>query len=120
MTRTPDHGDKPPFELPSGGDRDPVMAPSRFPFSPVIFAISAPDTICSFTTKTHRKCLKAIANNGKIVAILNAKLGENKIIVLNPKPAMGATTIDWQCWSNYPRNLLGGGELEICESREIF
>lgn len=61
-----------------------------------------------------------IKKNGKIVAILNAKLGENKIIVLNPKPAMGATTIDWQCWSNYPRNLLGGGELEICESREIF
>jgi len=58
--------------------------------------------------------------NGSIVAVLNANLGENKIIILNPKPAMGNTTIDWQCWSNYPRSLLGGGELEICESREIY
>lgn len=61
-----------------------------------------------------------IKKNGKIVALLNAKMGENKIIILNPKPAMGATSIDWQCWSNYPHSLLGGGELEICGSREIY
>jgi hypothetical protein len=61
-----------------------------------------------------------IKKNGKVVAMLNAKLGEHKMIILNPKPAMGATTIDWQCWSNYPRTLLGGGELEICGSREIY
>lgn len=61
-----------------------------------------------------------IKKNGKIVAQLNANLGEHKMIILNPKPAMGATTVDWQCWSNYPRSLLGGGELEICGSREIY
>ncbi len=61
-----------------------------------------------------------IKKNGKITAVLNAKLGDNKVIVLNPKPAMGATQLDWQCWSNFPRALLGGGELEICGSRYIF
>lgn len=61
-----------------------------------------------------------IKKNGKIVAQLNARLGEHKMIILNPKPAMGATSIDWQCWSNFPRSLLGGGELEMCGSREIF
>lgn len=61
-----------------------------------------------------------IKNNGKIVAILNHRHGENKIIVLNPKPAMGGTSLDWQCWSNFPRSLLGGGELELCGSRHIF
>ena len=61
-----------------------------------------------------------IKKNGKIVAQLNARLGEHKIIILNPKPAMGATSVDWQCWSNFPRSLLGGGELEICGSREIY
>jgi hypothetical protein len=61
-----------------------------------------------------------IKKNGKITAMLNAKLGENKIIVLNPKPAMGETQLEWQCWSNFPRALLGGGELEICSSRNIF
>jgi hypothetical protein len=61
-----------------------------------------------------------IKKNGKIVALLNARLGEHKIIILNPKPTMGATSIDWQCWSNFPRSLLGGGELEMCGSREIY
>ena len=61
-----------------------------------------------------------IRKNGKIVAKLNSRLGENKIIVLNPKPAMGETTIDWQCWANFPRSLLGGGELELCGSSDIF
>lgn len=61
-----------------------------------------------------------IKKNGKIVATLNARLGEHKFIILNPSPAMGATTIDWQCWSNFPRTMLGGGELELCESREIY
>ena len=61
-----------------------------------------------------------IKKDGKITAVLNTKLGENKFIVLDPKPAMSETQIDWQCWSNFPRTLLGGGELEICGSRNIF
>lgn len=61
-----------------------------------------------------------IKKNGKIVAQLNQRHGQNKIIVLNAKPAMGNTTIDWQCWSNFPRSLLGSGELEICGSRHIY
>lgn len=61
-----------------------------------------------------------VKKNGKIVSMLKERHGKNKIIVLNPKPAMGGTTIDWQCWSNFPRSLLGGGELELCESRQIY
>lgn len=61
-----------------------------------------------------------IKKNGKIVAMLKERHGKNKIIILNPKPAMGGTSLDWQCWSNFPRSLLGGGELEICGSRHIY
>lgn len=61
-----------------------------------------------------------IKKNGKIVAMLNERHGENKFVVLIPKPALGATKLDWSCWSNFPRSLLGGGELELCGSREIF
>ncbi|MDX1813081.1 MAG: hypothetical protein R3240_14090, partial [Gammaproteobacteria bacterium] len=61
-----------------------------------------------------------IKKNGKVVAMLNSRHGENKIIVLLPKPAMSNTKLDWQCWSNFPRSLLGGGELEICGSRRIY
>lgn len=61
-----------------------------------------------------------IKKNGRIVAMLNDRHGKNKIIVLNPTPAMGNTTLDWQCWSNFPRSLLGGGDLELCVSRQIY
>ena len=61
-----------------------------------------------------------IKKNGKIVAMLNPRLGENKFIVLTPRPAMGGATVDWQCWANFPPSMLGGGELEICGSREIY
>jgi hypothetical protein len=61
-----------------------------------------------------------IKKNGRVIAKLNSRHGENKIIVLAPIPAMGNTKLDWQCWSNYPSSLLGRGELEICGSRIIF
>lgn len=61
-----------------------------------------------------------IRTNGKVVARLNSRHGDNKIIVLSPKPALSNTKLDWQCWSNFPRSLLGSGELEICGSRHIY
>jgi len=59
-----------------------------------------------------------IKKNGRIVASLKPALGENKIIILSPKPAMNNTTIDWQCSSNFTSVLLG--DAELCDSRKIF
>ena len=76
-----------------------------------------------FEQKTMRSKhidLVKIMANGKIVATLNPGLGNDKYIILAPKPAMGDTIIDWQCWSNFPRLLLGYSETEACESRQIF
>jgi len=61
-----------------------------------------------------------IKKNGKIVALLKPQLGEHKMIVLDPKPAMGNTSLDWQCSSNFPSALLGGREMGLCDSREIY
>jgi hypothetical protein len=60
-----------------------------------------------------------IMKHGKIVAALKPRLGANKYLILNPRPALGETQIEWQCWSNFPRLLLGGGEMELCTSRII-
>lgn len=61
-----------------------------------------------------------IKKDGSIVALLKSALGENKLIVLSPKPAMGNTTLDWQCSSNFTVTLLGESNAGLCDSREIF
>jgi len=61
-----------------------------------------------------------IKKQGKIVAALKPALGANKIIILEPKPAMDNTMLDWRCSSNFPPALLGEDGAELCDSREIY
>lgn len=57
--------------------------------------------------------------NGRINVTLNRLLGNNKQLWIYPESVMGGTSIEWQCFTNFPKSMLQAGNSDICVSRDI-
>lgn len=58
-----------------------------------------------------------IGSEGAIVAQLGAEFGQDKTLVLRPKPVMGGTSIEWQCHANFPAQAMMMAGEHFCRSR---
>lgn len=61
-----------------------------------------------------------LGKEGSIIARLDATLGEDKQLWLIPNPVMSDTQLQWNCYSNFPKEVFAVGERAICESRVFY
>ncbi len=60
----------------------------------------------------------AISEEGRISVDLNPELGEDKQVWLYPRLVMGGTQVEWNCYTNFPAELLQGmAGTSLCQSR---
>lgn len=57
--------------------------------------------------------------NGRIKVNLNQSMGKQKQLWIYPQSVMGGTSIEWQCFTNFPKSMLDAGNSDICISRNI-
>jgi len=57
--------------------------------------------------------------NGRIKVSLNNSFGKQKQLWIYPESVMGGTSIEWQCFTNFPKSMLHVGDSDICISRDI-
>lgn len=57
--------------------------------------------------------------NGRIKVNLNKVFGKQKQLWIFPEAVMGGTSIEWQCFTNFPKSMLNAGNSDICVSRDI-
>ena len=60
----------------------------------------------------------SLADQGRLQIKLSDNMGEKREIWLYPNSAMGGTQIEWQCYTNYPAELLiAPTGQQLCQSR---
>lgn len=57
--------------------------------------------------------------SGRIKVELNRNFGSQKQLWVYPESVMGGTSIEWQCFTNFPKSMLEAGDSDICISRDI-
>ena len=56
---------------------------------------------------------------GVLVARLDPVIGADKFVALQPQIVLGGTSIEWQCFANFPEAILNLGGAGVCLSRVI-
>ena len=61
-----------------------------------------------------------LGTSGGIVARLSTEFGKNKYLAIKPLAVLGGTSLEWQCFANFPQETLNYSGHSICESRSLF